>query len=1167
MSCESPTQPEVKPRVLATKSSLFGDSPRIAMSVQPVQTIKSTPTESKSPPAKIGITHGKTLGEAGLPGSSEEPHSAKKIIKSGKKTKKLKEQFTSKIDDICIDDGREESTQGINMHSDSAQSQQNIEIAPLLSTSLRPTRPDPDRAARSDTEQTGIVSSPTTRKTAAIKKKGKSKKKPVGSSNEPVSEPTSFFSGDEGDEKVTASKDLEPLGSDGPQVCGVVIGKPKALKNMSSEASQRPGVQLASKPSPIFLADNSENKSVEESEDDRTLERNRVDPSTKKSRRDQDPKENANQAPITFVDRFRTVRNPQVRRGSTRSSVRPSGMRETIRTLTHEEWIDRYIVPLVMWYQKAVTATVLKCFCIFGSIFFPDLWILWQVPDNISLDIILTLIFFVFLFEFIITSLTDASYFFSMFAVMDAISSLSMITDVSYLLGVSATDPQEIDAADLSANSDVLLKLTRMARLVTRVGRLTRTSKALWFFVGEVEKREQSKMLRVMGHQLRQTLSMRLSMIMFCCVFVSPTTLMFVYPVADESIVAWTTILSQDSSRYFAANNSQMAAMGTRLASALNDFAKFYDRADYGPFTVCFRPTVGSPWQCKPDALPDIAWTVKDSTKRKGSWWVVSVDNFQATYDMSSPEQIEAVGSIGLIISVTLCLLGFSVTLQHGVTRLALKPLERMLSVVRYNCGKIFQYAADIESELDADFRKENFDCNENTNESALLEAVIDKLVIVCERAVARLEPVKKVAETDEDRLVLFFQNANKADAGEMKAENSYSSSSNKARQQRRGSLLTKWQGTSGVPLEVLTTLDSNTFNALDIPADALRAVAFCLMVSSNGCGEFIKSEVEEPRLSCFLRAVQNEYPANPFHNFNHAVDVLATVSRHMLRGRALKFLSEAQQFVVLISAISHDLGHLGVNNSYLLEVSHELALTYNDLSPLENMHCAKLFNITADSEQNIFSKISKANKGSFKAMRKEIIESILATDVSEYKKLKEKTQLFYELNHWELEKGAMTNSVRELLRKESQTFQNLYLQVADTSGPTKPWDLCQRYANLIMEEGFAQGDAERKGGLLVLPLNNRKRVCKASYQVGWIDLVVLPMTEVMIRIFPPLENIAEHIDGNFQNWVDRLKQETRLTKDEAAKLQERTKKVFDKCEAMRTNRSWASLPDLEEEV
>eukprot|EP00971_Amphidinium_carterae_P110114 2181230-Amphidinium_carterae.2 len=40
-----------------------------------------------------------------------------------------------------------------------------------------------------------------------------------------------------------------------------------------------------------------------------------------------------------------------------------------------------------------------------------------------------------------------------------------------------------------------------------------------------------------------------------------------------------------------------------------------------------------------------------------------------------------------------------------------------------------------------------------------------------------------------------------------------------------------------------------------------------------------------------------------------------------------------------------------GVNNQYLIETAHELAIKYNDRSPLENFHCSKLFEILSQPE------------------------------------------------------------------------------------------------------------------------------------------------------------------------------------------------------------------------
>ncbi len=51
--------------------------------------------------------------------------------------------------------------------------------------------------------------------------------------------------------------------------------------------------------------------------------------------------------------------------------------------------------------------------------------------------------------------------------------------------------------------------------------------------------------------------------------------------------------------------------------------------------------------------------------------------------------------------------------------------------------------------------------------------------------------------------------------------------------------------------------------------------------------------------------------------------------------------------------------GHIAVNNSFLVSTSHPLALKYNDMSPLENMHIATAFELANRPGCNVFESLT----------------------------------------------------------------------------------------------------------------------------------------------------------------------------------------------------------------
>lgn len=63
----------------------------------------------------------------------------------------------------------------------------------------------------------------------------------------------------------------------------------------------------------------------------------------------------------------------------------------------------------------------------------------------------------------------------------------------------------------------------------------------------------------------------------------------------------------------------------------------------------------------------------------------------------------------------------------------------------------------------------------------------------------------------------------------------------------------------------------------------------------------------------------------------------------------------------MLLAAATHDIGHLGVNNAFLKSTKHELALIYNDHSPLENMHISLAFKMLLEPKARYYLGTNKS--------------------------------------------------------------------------------------------------------------------------------------------------------------------------------------------------------------
>ena len=71
-----------------------------------------------------------------------------------------------------------------------------------------------------------------------------------------------------------------------------------------------------------------------------------------------------------------------------------------------------------------------------------------------------------------------------------------------------------------------------------------------------------------------------------------------------------------------------------------------------------------------------------------------------------------------------------------------------------------------------------------------------------------------------------------------------------------------------------------------------------------------------------FASEIRKQYKENPYHNFRHGVDVMQSVFWMSRKIDFERHLPSVEMFSLLTEALSHDVGHAGVNNALLVNTS-----------------------------------------------------------------------------------------------------------------------------------------------------------------------------------------------------------------------------------------------------
>ena len=292
---------------------------------------------------------------------------------------------------------------------------------------------------------------------------------------------------------------------------------------------------------------------------------------------------------------------------------------------------------------------------------------------------------------------------------------------------------------------------------------------------------------------------------------------------------------------------------------------------------------------------------------------------------------------------------------------------------------------------------------------------------------------------------------------------------------------------------------------------------------------------ISTKKLVPFLTHVSEGYlESTTYHNSLHGADVCHSLFIFTLNTN-LEEICETSVLDLLglvVSAAGHDLGHPGFNNNFHVNSHSELALTYNDISCLENFHTSTLFRILRKDENNIFENMEIND---YKQIRKRMVNQILATDMINHAmvlscvnaKITE-WKINNNINNGEKKKFIFLSGKEKTKFDEQQMMLNYLIHAADLGHNAKKFHISMHWVKLLQQEFWNQGDKEREKNLNISFLCDRNNVDVPASQVGFLKGFILNTYDILVTIFPSLDYTLDNAKNNINEWQKLADQKRR---------------------------------------
>ena len=282
---------------------------------------------------------------------------------------------------------------------------------------------------------------------------------------------------------------------------------------------------------------------------------------------------------------------------------------------------------------------------------------------------------------------------------------------------------------------------------------------------------------------------------------------------------------------------------------------------------------------------------------------------------------------------------------------------------------------------------------------------------------------------------------------------------------------------------------------------------------------------LNKSKLDEFLVSVSKQYKEETlYHNSMHGSDVTQSVYIFFTHSNAEKLAKTnvLDLLSIIIAALGHDISHPGLTNTFHINDSTDMAITYNDISVLENFHASTLFRTLRKTENNIFDKLTSID---YKMIRKRMISEILATDMANHGKVLSLIKSKLILNENDEYKLNLLSGNEQTKIEEQQSLLDYMIHLADLAHNTKLFEISRKWVELLSEEFWRQGDMEKELNLPVSFLCDREDIDIPKSQKGFISGYIIPTYESLVKIFPTLRFTLENANNNLIEWQKLMNQ------------------------------------------